>query len=118
MHDIPNTLSGYGEAVVLLGIQIVTVHISGGSEMLIEFVRSVNAASVKFGITSPETNWNYCLTSIGETVLNNQLGIRGSVAEEVLRKAQLAADAGLDGIVSSVGELGIVKRSLRATFFT
>ncbi len=117
LHDIPNTLSGYGEAVVLLGIQIVTVHISGGSEMLIEFVRSVNAASVKFGIPRPKLIGITVLTSIGETVLNNQLGIRGSVAEEVLRKAQLAADAGLDGIVSSVGELGIVKRSLRSDFF-
>lgn len=117
LHDIPNTLGGYGEVVTRLGVHIVTVHVSGGTEMLSEFVRSANETAARINGPRPKLVGITVLTSIGKDILNTELGVDGTVEEEVLRKALLAESAGLDGIVSSVGELGFVKPHLPGDFF-
>jgi len=116
LHDIPNTLSGYGEAVVRLGVHIVTVHIAGGSEMLSEFVRSTKHVARQLQKARPKLIGITVLTSIGQSVMNAEVGIGGTVEDEVLRKARIAASAGLDGIVCSGGELDFIRPHLPQDF--
>lgn len=50
------------------------------------------------------------LTSMGESTLK-EIGFTGTVIENVVRLANLAADAGADGVVASAQEVGAIKSS-------
>lgn len=116
LHDIPNTLAGYGEAVTQLGVHIVTTHVAGGAEMLKEFARSVEATARRLDKQPPKLIGITVMTSIGQAALNQEVGVPGKLEDEVLRKALIAASAGLDGIVCSVGELEAVRSKLPRDF--
>src|SRR5690606_29043085 len=58
------------------------------------------------------------LTSTNQSVLNNEIGISGTVEDAVLRYASLAAQAGLNGVVASAQETAMIKRHLGAHFLT
>jgi len=117
LHDIPNTVAGYGETVTRLGVHIVTVHAEGGKEMLRELVRSVDRTAQKLKVARPKLIGVSLLTSIDQELLNGELNIEGSVEDEVVRRGRLAAEAGLDGIVCSAHELPRVRASLPASFY-
>lgn len=116
LHDIPNTLAGYGDAVTRLGVHIVTVHVSGGSQMLSEFVASANRTARALGVERPKFIGITLMTSISQTILNDEMNVQGSVEDEVLRKAHMASKAGLDGMVCSVGELAYIRPHLPQGF--
>lgn len=116
LHDIPNTLTGYGAAVVGLDVQIVTVHVSGGRDMLRAAVESTTAAAARLDRLPPKVIGIAMLTSIDRQVMNEELNIPGPIEDEVLRKATLAAECGLDGIVCSAAELAMVRSSLPDDF--
>lgn len=84
-HDIPNTVANAITAAQALSVQMLTVHTAGGSEML----RAAAAVQPRPRI-------------VGVTVLTS---VAGAVTDEVLRRAQLAADCGLDGVVASPHEI-------------
>jgi orotidine-5'-phosphate decarboxylase len=117
LHDIPNTLAGYGEAVTRLGVHVVTVHPAGGVEMMRAFVASADEAADRLGTARPKLVGVTLLTSIDQQQLNDELNIPGTVAEEIRRRAQLAAKAGLDGIVCAPAEIDLVRADLPADFF-
>jgi orotidine-5'-phosphate decarboxylase len=116
LHDIPNTLSGYGDAVTRLGVHIVTTHVSGGSLMLGELVKSADKTAKELGVARPKFIGITLLTSISQSILNEEMNVAGSVQDEVLRKARMAAEAGLDGMVCSVGELDHIRAHLPTDF--
>ncbi|MFM0170599.1 orotidine-5'-phosphate decarboxylase [Paraburkholderia sediminicola] len=116
LHDIPNTLAGYGDAVTRLGVHVVTVHVSGGSEMLRELVKSAERTAAQLGMARPQFIGITLMTSISQDILNNEINVQGSIEDEVLRKARMAAEAGLNGIVCSVGELDHVRQYLPQDF--
>jgi orotidine-5'-phosphate decarboxylase len=91
-HDIPNTVAKAVAAAAAHKVFLLTVHASGGSEML-------EAAAQVAG--RPKI--------VGVTVLTS---VAGDVQAEVLRRAQLCQEAGLDGVVASPQELP----ALRAKF--
>jgi orotidine-5'-phosphate decarboxylase len=99
LHDIPNTVASAVHSVSNLPIHMLTVHASGGPEML--------RAAVQAAAGRPD------LTLLGVTVLtsSNQAtldatGVRSTPEEQVLRLGSLAADAGLGGLVCSPLEIG------------
>lgn len=116
LHDIPNTLSGYGDAVTKLGVHIVTVHVSGGIEMMKSLVNAADKTAQQLSISRPKFIGITLLTSISKDILNSEMNVQGSIQEEVLRKALLAYNAGLDGIVSSAEELPQIKPELPKDF--
>jgi orotidine-5'-phosphate decarboxylase len=103
LYDIPNTVARAVESANTLGVQMLTIHLSGGSEM----IRAATAARANdmllLGVT--------VLTSATEQTLR-EIGIDGKVDEQVLRLANLGAAAGIDGFVASPHEL----KPLRAEF--
>jgi orotidine-5'-phosphate decarboxylase len=103
LYDIPNTVARAVESASTLGVQMLTIHLSGGSEM----IRAATAARANdmllLGVT--------VLTSVAEQTLR-EIGITNTVEDQVLRLAKLGVEAGIDGLVASSHEL----KRLRAEF--
>ena len=103
LHDIPNTVARAVESASNLGVNMLTIHLSGGSEM----IRAATAARTNnitvLGVT--------VLTSANEQTLR-EIGIADRVADQVLRLAKLGVEAEIDGIVASPREI----KKLRTEF--
>ena len=101
LYDIPNTVARAVESASTLGVQMLTIHLSGGSEM----IRAATAARQKdfllLGVT--------VLTSSTEQTLR-EIGITDTVEDEVIRLARLGAEAGIDGVVASPHEIKTLRR--------
>ena len=99
LHDIPNTAAGAMQAIRVLEPAIVTVHASGGRAMLEDAKAAAGEHCKVVAVT--------LLTSLDERELT-RTGIAGGAHEQVLRLAELAQLAGLDGVVCSGREVGAV----------
>jgi orotidine-5'-phosphate decarboxylase len=103
LYDIPNTVARAVESASNLGVHMLTIHLSGGSEM----IRAATAARANnillLGVT--------VLTSATEHTLR-EIGIADKVDDQVLRLASLGVEAGINGIVASPHEIN----KLRAEF--
>lgn len=94
-------------AAAELGVWMVNVHASGGTQMMIKAKEALSA----YGDKAPLLIAVTVLTSMGEDDLAG-LGIEKSPAEQVDALATLAQNAGLDGVVCSAWEA----ESLKETF--
>jgi orotidine-5'-phosphate decarboxylase len=93
-HDIPNTIRGAVRSACALGVRLLTVHASGGREMLDAAVEGAAGRCGVLGVT--------VLTSMDSASLGEMWGRSVTdVHEEVLRLAGAARRAGLNGIVCS-----------------
>lgn len=115
-YDIPNTVKGAANAATQLGVAMFNVHASGGLEMMKAAVEGVREASEKYNLPKPKIIGVTILTSINQEMMNNELGVKGNVTDQVLRLADLAYQAGLDGIVCSAQELERLKKELPDDF--
>ena len=108
LHDIPNTVAGAMQAIHVLEPSIVTVHASGGRAMMEDAKAAAGANTKVVGVT--------LLTSLDERDLK-RTGVNGDAHEQVMRLAELAQNAGLDGIVCSGREVGKVRKHWKDGFF-
>ena len=108
LHDIPNTVAGAMQAIHVLEPAIVTVHAGGGRAMMADAKAAAGENTRVVAVTM--------LTSMDERDLA-RTGIEGSAHDQVMRLAQLANDAGLDGIVCSGQEVKAVHDQWRDGFF-
>lgn len=101
-HDIPNTVRGAARSAARAGARLITVHASGGAEML---AAAVEGAGSECGVLAVTV-----LTSLDAASLAAAWG-RDDVdlESEVLRLAGLAAEAGAHGIVCSGAEAAAVR---------
>lgn len=109
-HDIPNTVAAAVRAAAELGVWMVNVHASGGTRML--------AAAREALADLPQRPYLIAvtvLTSMEQSDLA-ELGVNGSVREQVERLALLAKDQGLDGVVCSAQEATRIKQLCGADF--
>ncbi|MEM1052740.1 MAG: orotidine-5'-phosphate decarboxylase [Pseudomonadota bacterium] len=107
-HDIPNTVASAMMAIHVYEPKIVTVHASGGRAMM-EDAKAAAAEGCKVvGVTT--------LTSIDSADLT-ATGVYGSAETQVMRLADLAHEAGLDGIVCSGHEVGKVRKQWKDGYF-
>jgi orotidine-5'-phosphate decarboxylase len=121
MHDIPNTVKGGAESVAKLGVDVFNVHAAGGRQMMEAAMEGVDKALTGFQagtVTRPLVIGVTQLTSTNEQVLNQEIGIAGSVEEAVLRYAVLAKEAGLNGVVASPLEVLRIKAACGDSFVT
>ncbi len=102
--DIPNTVSGAVEAAVRLKIKMLTLHISGGREMLVAAVEAARRQAKILKITKP--------LLIGVTVLTSQTAKAG----EVLALAKQGVACGLDGVVCSAQEAVVLRQKIKKNF--
>lgn len=108
LHDIPNTVAGAMQAIHTLEPAIVTVHASGGRAMLEDAKAAAGDGCKVVAVTM--------LTSLSERDLD-RIGVTCSVEDQVLRLAELAQTAGLDGIVCSGHEVRAVHQQWKDGFF-
>jgi orotidine-5'-phosphate decarboxylase len=108
-HDIPNTVTKAVLAAAALGVSMLTLHTFGGLKMM---SAAANAVKQMPGIQDR-------LQLLGVTVLTSmaevdlvQVGMSAGVASQVIRLAKLAAEAGLDGVVASPSEVGLLRGQL------
>jgi orotidine-5'-phosphate decarboxylase len=108
LHDIPNTVAKAVESLAPLPIGMLTLHTSGGREMM-SYARKAQLASkpdlLLLGVT--------VLSSMDATGLS-ELGVSVSPEAQVSRLGQLASDAGLTGLVCSPLEVGMLRKRLPA----
>jgi len=108
LHDIPNTVAAAMQSIHVLEPAIVTVHASGGRAMMEDAKAAAGERCKVVAVT--------LLTSLDEADMA-ATGIGGSAHDQVLRLADLAHSAGLDGIVCSGQEVGAVHRQWKDGFF-
>ena len=102
-NDIPTTVARTVEAASNLGVRMLTIHLSGGSDMIRAAVAIPKNELLILGVT--------VLTSANEGVLR-EIGISDEIDNQVLRLAKLGVANGVGGIVASPHEI----KSLRAEF--
>lgn len=115
LHDIPNTVGNGLCSLLRLRPDILNVHTAGGLRMMKAAREALHAATDREGVLCPKL--------IGVTVLTSMdaedwagLGHTGEVADAVLRRAQLAQEAGLDGVVASPAETEAIRRTCGEDF--
>jgi len=111
LHDIPNTVAEAVRAGVRHGVHMMTIHASGGLEMMAKAAEVARAESEKRGVEKPLLLGVTILTSLK----NEELGSIGMVPDtsaQVQRLAALARKAGMDGIVCSAREIELVRKEV------
>ena len=103
-HDIPNTVAGAVRAAADLGVWMVNVHASGGRRMMeaaADALQSCDRKPLLIAVT--------VLTSMSDEDLL-EMAYTESVRQRVTRLAALAHNSGMDGVVCSAQEAGILRR--------
>ena len=99
LHDIPNTVRKSIEGITSFPINMLTIHISGGKDMIRAAMDAVSGKEIKiFGVTA--------LTSLSEEDTNKIF--KRTASEQVEAMLDLAESAGIDGVVCSPHELELV----------
>lgn len=118
MHDIPNTVKGGAESITRLGVDMFNVHAAGGKQMMEAAMEGVDKGLASGAKGKPIVIGVTQLTSTSQTVMNDEIGIAGTVEDAVLRYADLTKAAGLDGVVASPLEVVRIKQSCGTSFVT
>ena len=101
LHDIPNTVKKSIEGLSVLPIKLLTIHASGGKDMMKAAMEGVSGSDIKvFGVTA--------LTSLSDKDTNEIY--RRSATEQVNAMLDLAESACIDGVVCSPHELELVSK--------
>jgi len=103
--DIPSVAASTVESAASMGAYAVSLHISGGSEMLMR-AQKVKQRPKLWGVT--------VLTSISQNLLN-KVGITNSIENQVELLASLGVKCGLDGIICSPREISLVRKCIGPT---
>src|SRR5512138_2668929 len=103
LHDIPNTVEGAARSAAASGASLLTVHASGGPEMIRAAVRGGGPGVRILAVT--------VLTSMDAPTLD-RIGLAGPPREAVVRLEKLAVDAGAGGIVCSPLEVADVRAAV------
>lgn len=115
-HDIPNTVAAAGVEAARLGVSIFNLHAAGGSEMMRRTANSVAECAASEGITRPLIIAVTVLTSADANTLA-EVGSGFDPAVLVPQLALLAEASGMDGIVASAREVGIVRSAVKKPDF-
>jgi orotidine-5'-phosphate decarboxylase len=107
LHDIPNTVAGAVASFRDQGVDLLTLHASGGPEMIRAASEAAGPDLQLLGVT--------LLTHLDEGALA-ALDLPGAAEERVLRWARLAADNGCAGAVCSPREVGLLRSELEPPF--
>jgi orotidine-5'-phosphate decarboxylase len=113
-HDIPNTVAKAVAAATRLDVQMMTVHASGGPEMMRAAEASAQDTAQALGRPAPLVLGVTVLTSM-DTAELGAVGLVPNPAKQVERLARLAETSGLRGLVCSPLELALLRQLLPAT---
>lgn len=107
-HDIPNTVAKAARAAADLCASLFTVHASGGRKMIAAAREAVEGTSARILAVT-------VLTSLSDTMLQEEIGVPESTAQTVPRFARMAVESGAHGIVCSPHEIALVRGAVGAS---
>ncbi|MEO7659578.1 MAG: orotidine-5'-phosphate decarboxylase [Pyrinomonadaceae bacterium] len=107
-HDIPNTVAKAAVEAARLGLWMFNVHAFGGSEMMLQTIKEVDAVCETEEIARPLIIAVTVLTSSTAKTMS-EIGVEQGINDQVELLAKLAANCGLDGIVASPQEAQTVR---------
>lgn len=107
LHDIPRTVERAVKSCGCLGVDLLTIHSSGGRAM----IQAAHDAAAALGASAPKIVAVTALTSLDQRDLSD-LGIVRPMADQVETLGFLALSAGADGIVCSPKEVVAMRRRL------
>ena len=111
LHDIPHQVRGAARSLGSLGAGMLSVHASGGADMMEAAVAGAREGAEAAGLTPPAVIAITVLTSMdADTLLS--VGVSDSPADQVVGLAALARTAGVDGVVCSPKEAGAMRALL------
>lgn len=108
LHDIPNTVAAAMQSIHVLEPSIVTIHAAGGRAMMEDAKAAAGENCKVVAVT--------VLTSLDDGDLAS-VGVGSSAHDQALRLADLAQEAGLDGIVCSGHEVAAIHKRWKNGFF-
>jgi orotidine-5'-phosphate decarboxylase len=111
-HDIPNTVASAVREAAQLGVNMLTVHASGGEKML---RAAAEASRVGADVRPLQILAVTVLTSMDESDMH-ETGVTGTLLDQVLRLASTALNAGCAGVVSSAREVNALRTKLGQDF--
>ena len=114
LHDIPNTVEKAMRLLSQLDVQMVNLHAAGTKAMMEAALKGLTRDDGTRPILLAVTQ----LTSTSEERMHDELLISGSIADCVCHYARMAKEAGLDGVVCSPLEAGMVKEHCGKEFLT
>ena len=103
LHDIPNTVAKAVGAAGELGVQMLTIHLSGGRAMLEAAASAKSPSLLLLGVT--------VLTSSTQETLS-ETGVSSTLEAQVLRLGQLGKECGIDGLITSPHEVRVLRERL------
>jgi len=115
LHDIPNTVAEAARIGVRHGAYMMTIHTSGGEEMMAKAAQVARAEAEKRGTRKPILLGVTILTSLKNEELA-AIGMVSDTAAQVGRLAKLAKKAGMDGVVCSAQEIELVRKDVGPEF--
>ena len=112
-HDIPNTVANAMLEAARLGVQLANLHALGGAEMM-----ETAVTAVRKEFSDAERPRLLAVTILTSSTVHTlrQVGIEHSVQDMVLRLAQLAKASGMDGVVASPLEIGLIREACGPDF--
>lgn len=114
LHDIPNTVRKAMKVLSALDVDMVNVHASGTKEMMHAALEGLTREDGSRPLLIAVTQ----LTSTSEEAMREQLLIDASINDTIAHYARNAKEAGLDGVVCSPLEAGLVKEACGRDFMT
>jgi orotidine-5'-phosphate decarboxylase len=115
LHDIPNTVAGGIRAVVELAPTFITIHASGGREMLKAAVQEAASQAAKLNVPRPKLLGVTVLTSLDRADLE-AIGVNAEPSDQVVRLGALARESGLDGVICSPHEIAALRKTCGKDF--
>jgi orotidine-5'-phosphate decarboxylase len=116
LHDIPNTVSRAVAQAASLGVSLLTIHASGGPEMISAARDFAESAAQKLSVQRPRILAVTVLTSLDSEALVRTFNVELEARETVLHLAVMARDAGADGVVCSAREVADIKKACGSGF--
>jgi orotidine-5'-phosphate decarboxylase len=110
-HDIPNTVAKAVAAATRLDVQMITIHCSGGSEMMRAAEKAAQETALQSGRNAPLILGVTVLTSFDSNALS-EIGAEANVGKQVERLARLAVSSGIRGLVCSPLEIADLRQIL------
>ena len=115
-HDIPNTVAGAVASGTKVGANMINMHASGGVEMMRAARETAEKQAFELDIPKPTLLGVTILTSVDEASFQRDFGTPRRLADQVAYQAELSQKAGLDGVVASPLEIGLIRKVCGADF--
>ena len=114
LHDIPNTVKKAMSVLSSLDVDMTNLHAAGTVDMMKAAVEGLTKEDGTRPILIAVTQ----LTSTSEERMQKELLINASINDTIVKYAENAKAAGLDGVVCSPLEAGMVKDACGKAFMT